>query len=165
MRSGSSVLDVGCGSGLLLSLSAAAGAKFQGVGFDVSRQGSSFATRMTTRAATIAPNAKLCFQRLDIDAAWPSGEFDTVFLVDVMHHVPSQSQQAFFRQVLSKVKPGGTLIYKDMCLHPWWMAQANRLQDLVVAREWIHYVPIQTVEDWATSEGLRVTLREDITKQ
>ena len=164
VREGTQVLDVGCGSGLLLSLTAGLGTKFEGVGFDVSRQGIELATRMTSRAATIAPGAKLSFQRLDIDAAWPPGEFDVVFLVDVLHHVPAQSQRPFFRQVTSKVKPGGALIYKDMCLRPWWMAQANRLQDLVVAREWIHYVPVQALEDWAASDGMRVVLREDMSR-
>jgi len=62
---------------------------------------------------------------------------------------------------MSKVKPGGTLVYKDMCLRPWWMAQANRLQDLVVAREWINYAPIQSVESWAADGGMRIVLRED----
>ena len=162
VRHGYRVLDVGCGSGLLLSLAAGAGAKFEGLGFDVSRQGIELATRMTRRAASLAPHAKLSFQRLDINAAWPTGEFDAVFLVDVLHHVPSRNQRAFFQQVVSKVKPGGTLIHKDMCLQPWWMAQANRLQDLLVARQWINYARVQVVEEWATSEGLRVVLRENI---
>jgi 2-polyprenyl-3-methyl-5-hydroxy-6-metoxy-1,4-benzoquinol methylase len=161
---GSRVLDIGCGSGLLLSLAAGTGAKFEGIGFDVSRQGIDLANRMTRKAAEIAPGAKLSFQRLDVDAPWPAGEFDIVFVVDVLHHVPSQSQKPFLMNAVSKVKQGGTLVYKDMCLRPWWMAQANRLQDLVVAREWIHYAPVQAVENWAASEGMRVVLREDVSR-
>jgi len=59
MYEGSRVLDVGCGSGLLLGLTAALGIKFEGVGFDVSHHGIDLATRMTRRAASIAPHAKL----------------------------------------------------------------------------------------------------------
>jgi len=59
VREGSRVLDVGCGSGLLLGLTAALGIKFEGVGFDVSHHGIDLATRMTRRAASIAPHAKL----------------------------------------------------------------------------------------------------------
>jgi hypothetical protein len=44
------------------------------------------------------------------------------------------------------------------------MAQANRLQDLAVAREWINYIPVQAVEDWAASHGMRVVLREDMSR-
>ena len=74
------------------------------------------------------------FTASTIEALWPAVEFDTVFLVDVLHYVPADSQRAFLQQVVSKVKPGGSLIYKDMCFRPWWMAQANRLQDLLVTR-------------------------------
>ncbi len=164
VHEGSRVLDVGCGSGLLLSLTAGLGIRFEGVGFDVSRQGIELATKMTSRAAHIAPNAKLSFQRLEIGDPWPPGSFDIVFLVDVLHHVAPKSKEQFFRQVLSKVGKEGILVYKDMCRSPWWRAQANRLQDLVIAREWIHYVPVQTVEEWASDDGMQVVVREDMTR-
>jgi hypothetical protein len=40
---------------------------------------------------------------------------------------------------------------------PWYCAGANRLHDLVVAREWIHYVPVVVIERWAA--GLRLELQ------
>jgi 2-polyprenyl-3-methyl-5-hydroxy-6-metoxy-1,4-benzoquinol methylase len=161
---GSRVLDIGCGSGLLLGLTAGVGTEFEGIGFDVSRQGIELATRMTSRIASFAPSTKLSFQRLDIGDAWPPGTFNVVFLVDVLHHVARKSQERFFRQVLSKVGSGGVLVYKDMCRSPWWRAQANRLQDLLIAREWIHYVPIQDVERWAADEGMQVIVHEDMSR-
>ena len=160
---GSRVLDIGCGSGLLLGLTAGVGVQFEGVGFDVSRQGIELATRMS-RSASVAPNAKLSFLRLDIGDAWPEGTFDVVFLVDVLHHVAPGSQEKFFRQALSKVGREGVLVYKDMCRSPWWRAQANRLQDLLIAREWINYVPVQTVEQWAAEDGMKVRVREEMNR-
>ncbi len=164
VREGARVLDVGCGSGLLLSLMAGLGTKFEGVGFDMSHQGIDLATRMTRRATAVAPHTKLAFHRLDIGDAWPSGTFDVVFLVDVLHHVAPKSKETFFRQVLSKVGPEGILVYKDMCRRPYWRAHANRLQDLVIAREWINYVPIEVVEQWAADDGMQVFVREDVNR-
>ena len=159
---GARVLDVGCGAGLLLSLAAGLGREFEGLGFDVSPMAIELAQTMSKDATAIRPKARLAFERLDVDAPWPAGTFDVVFLVDVLHHVNPASQQSLVKRVISKVNPGGTLVYKDMCLHPWWKAQANRLQDLVIAREWISYVPVETVENWAAAEGMKVVLSEDL---
>jgi 2-polyprenyl-3-methyl-5-hydroxy-6-metoxy-1,4-benzoquinol methylase len=99
------------------------GREFEGVGFDVSPLAIELAKIMTQRARVINPQARLSFEQLDVDAAWPDGAFDVVFLIDVMHHVPPASQQPLLKRVISKVKPGGTLVYKDMCLRPWWKAR------------------------------------------
>lgn len=164
IKDGFRVLDIGCGTGLLLGLAAGIGREFEGVGFDVSKPAIEVARSMVKRAAVIAPKAKISFECLKIGDAWPEGTFDAVFLVDVLHHVPSGSQRQFVKQVISKVKPGGLLIYKDMCMRPWWKAQANRLHDLLVARQFISYAPVQQVEQWATEAGMRVILREDISR-
>jgi 2-polyprenyl-3-methyl-5-hydroxy-6-metoxy-1,4-benzoquinol methylase len=119
---------------------------------------------MATGAAAISPKARLSFSRLDSDAAWPDEEFDVVFVIDVLHHVPPANQRVFFERVTSKVKQNGILVYKDMSLRPWWKAQANRLHDLVLARETISYVPVATVEHWASLKGMRVIAREDISR-
>ena len=163
-KDGSRVLDIGCGGGLLLSLLAGLGRRFEGVGFDVSAEAIHTATRMAARAATISPKARLSFEQLDFDAEWPAGTFDVVFLIDVLHHVAPAAQRAFLERVISKVRPGGILVYKDMCLRPWWKAQANRLHDLVIAREMISYVPVATVEQWAQPHGMRVMAREDVSR-
>ena len=148
---GSRVLDIGCGAGLLLTLMAGLELDVEGIGVDVSQSAIDLAKRISKRAAAITPKARLSFECLGPDAAWPTGTFDVVFLVDVVHHIPEEQQRAFVHRAISKVKRGGTLVYKDMCLHPWWKAQANRLHDLVIAREVISYVPVQTVEWWAAS--------------
>jgi 2-polyprenyl-3-methyl-5-hydroxy-6-metoxy-1,4-benzoquinol methylase len=157
-------LDVGCGAGLLLGLMAGLGREFEGVGFDVSRRAIEVAKDMAQHAAKSVMKARLSFHRLDIDAAWPAGTFDVVFLVDVLHHVHPHSQRQFFQRVISKVKGGGTLVYKDMCHRPRWKAQANRLHDLLLARQRISYVPVHTVEHWAGLEGMQVLHREDISR-
>ena len=159
---GACVLDVGCGAGLLLSLLAGIGRAFEGVGFDVSQDAIDTAKRMAGRAACLTPLARLTFQQLNFDAAWPAGEFDVVFLIDVLHHIPRSSQKDFLILAMSKVRKGGTLVYKDMCMHPWWKAQANRIHDLVIARELINYVPVATVEHWGRLNGMHVVASEDL---
>jgi 2-polyprenyl-3-methyl-5-hydroxy-6-metoxy-1,4-benzoquinol methylase len=161
---GSNVLDIGCGAGLLFALMAGLRYDFIGVGFDVSQSAIDLAKSMAKRVVAPASRAQLFFERLDIGAAWPSGSFDVVFLVDVLHHVKPECQRAFLGRVISKVKQGGTLVYKDIASHPWWKAQANRLHDLIVAREFISYVPAAQVEKWAELEGMVIIERETINR-
>lgn len=161
---GSTVLDVGCGAGLLLSLLAGLGCRFEGVGFDVSHSAIDLAKVMAKRAAVTMPQANLSFEQVGTESEWPLGLFDVVFLIDVLHHVPPSRQRRFLQCAMAKVRANGKLVYKDMCLRPWWKAQANRLHDLVVARERINYVPVTTVEEWARSEGMETILKEDLSR-
>jgi 2-polyprenyl-3-methyl-5-hydroxy-6-metoxy-1,4-benzoquinol methylase len=157
----SRVLDIGCGGGLFLGLLVGSGRDIaSGTGFDVSAPAIDAARRMASRVERSRGRAVLRFERLDVAAPWPEGPFDVVCLIDVMHHVPPSAQRAVLEQAAAQVTPGGTLIYKDMCRRPHWRALMNRLHDLVLARQWIHYLPIDHAERSLVATGLRVTHRE-----
>lgn len=160
----SSVLDVGCGGGLLLALLAASGRLARGVGFDSSGPAIESARAMAERAREMYPAVVLEFERLDVGADWPAGEFDAVCIVDVMHHVPPAAWKSVLRLAAAKVKPGGVLMYKDMCREPAWRAWANRAHDLVLARQWIRYAPVAQVEVWCKELGLLLEHRENLTR-
>lgn len=151
------VLDVGCGCGLFLGLLAKSGPDVRGIGFDVSAEAIAIAQTMAAGAG-----GKLEFLRLDIDEPWPQGAFDVVSIIDVMHHVPPDRQRAVLKTAAAHVAPGGMLLYKDMCRRPRWRAAANRLHDLLLARQWIHYLPIEDVERWAAEDGLSLEHAEQI---
>ena len=40
----------------------------------------------------------------------------------------------------------------------------NRLHDLVMARQWIHYAPIADVESWSRQAGLTLVHAEDTSR-
>lgn len=146
----SSVLDVGCGSGLFLGLLAASGKLRTGVGFDSSRAAIGRANDMRERLAK--PDV-LEFRLQDAAVAWPDGVFDVVSIIDVMHHVPAKYQRSLIQSAASRLRPGGVLLYKDMVRRPLWRACMNRLHDLVFARKWIHYASIEDVRDWMVEAG------------
>lgn len=150
-----SILDVGCGGGLWLNLLARRGLLSSGIGFDSSRAAIDLASAAAHRALSSAKvPASLTFLHLDVRAPWPDGTFNAVSIIDVMHHVPPASQRDVLALAAAHVAPGGVLIYKDMCRRPHWRASMNRLHDLVMARQWIHYCPVQQVEQWAGELGL-----------
>ncbi|HYP05876.1 MAG TPA: class I SAM-dependent methyltransferase [Bryobacteraceae bacterium] len=149
---GASVLDVGCGSGIFLGLLHHFKHDVHGLGFDASRVAIDCATSM----AQTRGGGRLRFQHIPKDQPWPGGQFDVVSMLDVLHHIPRTFQERAFKSAVERVAPGGVLLYKDMSDRPWHLAWANRAHDLVVAREWIHYVPIATVERWASEAGLQL---------
>ncbi len=151
---GSTVLDVGCGAGLFGALLAGSGREPSGTGFDVASNAIALAQEMAQKVGRMYPPASLRFDRRDATAAWPAGPFDVVSVIDVMHHVPPPFQREFMKTACNAVRPGGVLLYKDMVSRPLWRAAANRMHDLLLARQWIHYAPIAEVERWASDAGM-----------
>ncbi len=145
------VLDIGCGGGLLLGALICVGRVRGGVGFDFSADAIRVASAM---AQSLGPDRGLEFLHLSALDAWPAGPFTVVTMIDVMHHVPVASQRDVFRKAAEILKPGARLIYKDIAPRPRWRAWANTLHDLVLARQWAHYVPMSTIGEWAREDGL-----------
>ncbi len=174
---GASVLDVGCGGGLWLHLLSATGRLGSGVGFDSSagaialasgarQSGAGGAGGVGGAVATehVRHQASLRFVHLDVRARWPGGLFDVVSIIDVLHHVPVSAQRKVIELACERVSAGGVLLYKDMCRRPLWRAWMNRLHDLVLARQWIHYARIEDVEAWAIAAGLVVERRASFSR-
>jgi len=152
------MLDIGCGAGLFLGLIATFRPEGVGIGFDSSRDAISIAQGMSQR---LPRQGRLEFEHRDVQDSWPDGLFDVVSMVDVLHHVPSEAQGAVVRQALGKAAPGGIFIYKDMAPRPLWAAMGNRLHDLALARQWIHYFPVRGVEAAARDAGFRLEREVD----
>ena len=160
---GARVLDIGCGSGLLLCFLATRDPTIRGLGVDVSGPAIQMAKDMVRKIAEDSGRTPTVeFQVLDATGELPVGAFDVVILTDVLHHIPVAAQRDSVLKAARLVGPGGTLLYKDMCSRPAWRAFANRLHDLLVARQWIHYVPIQHVESWVGETGLTLTTAENL---
>lgn len=157
----SSVLDVGCGGGLFLGLLAGMNRIDQGYGFDSSSAAIETANTMAQQAKSSGHDTKLTFEVRSADADWPGQTYDVVSLIDVMHHVPPEAHQSVIENAIGRVKPGGIFIYKDMCQRPVWRALANRMHDLVLAREWINYLSITDVMNWSEAQGLALKHRSN----
>lgn len=157
---GSTVLDVGCGGGLYLGLLARLERISSGVGFDSNRRAVDLANQM---AEGLPRGAALSFLCVAAGARWPVAERpDVVSLIDVMHHIPPGDQKSLLERAALAVRPGGRLIYKDMAQTPVWRAAANRLHDLILSRQWIHYLAMDRAVAWAEHAGLRLIERRRI---
>ncbi|HLG23078.1 MAG TPA: class I SAM-dependent methyltransferase [Candidatus Manganitrophaceae bacterium] len=146
-----SVLDVGCGVGLMSVLLAYTGKVARGVGVDPSP-----GAIETARAAVLPEGRDIVFRRAPGPDQWPDERFDSIVCIDVLHHVPPSEQRAFIKK-LAQVDFTGRIVFKDVSPKPFWMAWASRLHDLFISRQWIHIRSEEEVRRWFEEEGFSVT--------
>jgi SAM-dependent methyltransferase len=152
------IFDVGCGRGVWLSTLGYMDRISSGLGCDpnagalrVAEQASEHLARSKSEGG-----APLRFiQARSIDD-WPDDAFDLVSMVDVLHHVPPPLQEGFLLAAWQRVRVGGRLLYKDMASAPRLHALANRLHDLLLAQQIIHYFPRDAAIDLLARSGGRV---------
>ena len=142
----STLLDIGSGSGGFVFLVNRFRGLNQGVGVDVNEETISVA-RDAIKNLKKEEQKKLSFFTSEDEDSWSKKDFNVVSMIDVLHHVPPAQQDDFILKWYSHVSPGGLFIYKDMCTSPWYLELANRMHDLIFARQWVHHKRIKEVED------------------
>jgi len=147
MPAGASVLDVGCGVGIMSALALGPGRARRVFGFDISSRAIEIAKGMR-----VEHHAEVTFQALPA-GVFPDEQFDVVLCVDVLHHVPPPAQRDFLRKACDRVRAGGLLLLKDISPRPRWKACANRLHDLIMARQWVNYRHEDEVAAWLREIG------------
>lgn len=147
---GGSVLDVGCGMGMMTVLLANLGKIGLGTGFDVSEQAIAKASK-----ALVPRGSEIVFKHIKQDSAWPVGHFDAALCIDVLHHVPREEQRAFVSN-LARASGAQRIILKDISPKPFWMGMANVATDLLVNRQLVHMADEKDVELWLREEGFEI---------
>lgn len=156
----SNILDLGCGSGFFLY----AAAKSRKIASCTGLETSSGLVDLANGALSQAIETSHCNIILASSFEdWPDEQFDVVSLIDVIHHVSPTIQQQFLEEAMRRVKPGGKIIFKDIRSHETFFAWANRLHDLVLARQWIHYMPTEAVAMALKSKGFKLISRKSST--
>lgn len=147
----STIFDIGCGSGLFLSLLIANHQIIKAVGCDPNALALNNAKTVMNQLVATGEKVTVELFEAEDPQHWPNNSFSVVSLIDVMHHISPQKQRTIFEAAAQRVEPGGRLIYKDIGERPLWQGLANRLHDLILARQWINYVSIETIKIWGAS--------------
>ncbi len=151
---GARVLDIGSGMGLWLLLISRAGILGSGLGIEVHRQLAETANRLASERDS------LNFQYNQPDQPWPSGDFDCLTLIDVLHHVPRNGQEEF----LARIKQTGArrVIFKDIDSSAVFGAAMNTLHDLAVSVQIPKYPDPQKVTDTLENMGYTIVASRKI---
>jgi len=142
-----SIFDVGCGDGLFLYLLAIFRKPRKLFGVDV------IDTDLDT-VKKIFPNTD--YIKIKDISDWPKDDFNVVTVIDVLHHIKPSEQHKFIIEILNKIKPGGTLLIKDMSTKPWYCALMNIIHDLVFANQLIRYFPFDELVKIIEKNGFQI---------
>ena len=108
------VLDLGCGFGLFALYMAIARPDVSLTGIDLSSARIEQA-RSSARALGLT---NVRFETGDLRTWRPQAPTDTVYMLDVLHHVPIEAGDALIRGVHAVLRPGGRLLLKEVDTHP-----------------------------------------------
>ena len=130
---GARLLDIGCGTGVLLYLANALKEIEAGYGFDPKRESIEVARRIDVAA----PVHFTCADEVPSEIL---AACDVIALVDLLHHVPAEQKGPLLDRICRHAGSGSLLIVKDVDSRPRWRAFANRITDFISTRSFVHYI-------------------------
>ncbi len=121
------ILDVGCGFGLFAAYFGQTQPARRILGVDPD-------ARRIELARSVSNGLGLANEFLvgDVRDAEVQGPFDAVYVLDVMHHIPADSQRAVLERLRDLLVTGGTLIVKDITTEPRFGLLFTELLDRVM---------------------------------
>lgn len=122
-----SLLDVGCGHGLISNEVALRSPLARVLGVDLSE------TKIASARASVGTRTNVEFRQAPLERVLESG-FDAVSLIDVLYLVPESSWAFFLRTCLEKLRPGGIFVLKEIGTEPWWKFERLKVQEFMSTR-------------------------------
>lgn len=153
VNEGERVGDIGCGSGQFCLLLARFAKPSFIYGIEINDRLVSNANQLFEQHGPVPYQ----FEKFD-GVVFPEtiSTLDTVFLNDVLHHVPRNSQEQFTKNLISMMKPGARLILKDIDGGSAFV-YANKLHDLVFAGEIGNERPYWLPMQWLKDSQMEIT--------
>jgi SAM-dependent methyltransferase len=156
VQPGEKVGDVGCGSGQFLLLLSEFAQPFYLYGIEISKKLINNAQNLFSNL----PGHNYYFSEYD-GKNFPAelGDMDTIFLIDVLHHVPKKRQEDFIKTLALTMKPGARLILKDINARSP-LVYFNKLHDFIFAREIGNEISIASAIQLLKVNGLTIIEQE-----
>lgn len=121
------ILDLGCGTGLFANILYLESSKRKVLGIDRSVK------RVETAKKVSKDKPMLNFSVGDVNHI-SIGKFDTITVIDLLHHMPFAEQDELLKKIYSKLGGNGIAIIKDLEKSPYWKYLFHYLQDYISYR-------------------------------
>ncbi len=148
------ILDIGCGFGLfsLYYAQVLPAASFRGLDLDARR------IAIATEAARRLGLVNTAYAVGDARGFRASGgEHAAAYMLDIVHHVPSETVGPILAELHKAIRPGGRLIVKDVDTQPAYKRWFTHALDLLMSPGGvIHYWPAGELQALLQRTGFRV---------
>lgn len=121
------IAELGCGIGVLTKVLAAGSGERQIDAIDLSE------TKIKAAAKTLRGGEKVTFSAGDIRAFAGTG-YDSIVISDTLYLLEERDQEAVLKRCHAALKPGGTLVVKEMDREPALKFLVNLLQETLAVR-------------------------------
>jgi SAM-dependent methyltransferase len=150
VRPGEKVGDVGCGSGQFLLLLLEFSKPSYVYGIEISKR---LIDNAHNLFGTLNPETYDFKEYNGIDFPNELGKLDIIFLIDVLHHIPTNKQEDFIKELANTMKHGARLVLKDIDGgNP--LVYFNKMHDLIFAGETGNEISIEKAKALLTNSGL-----------
>src|SRR5213078_4969324 len=144
------ILDVGCGFGLFAAYFAQTQPQRRLTGIDTNPR------RIAMASGVMASLGCTGHQFIVGDAraahGLAGGRFDAIYVLDVMHHVPRDDQEALLVSLHDLLEPGGVLVLKDITTEPRFGLKFTELLDRVMVG-WDEPLAYRHHDEWGQLLG------------
>lgn len=148
------VLDLGCGFGLFSLYYAMLAPDRELTGIDLNPRRIAMAERCAARLGL----GNVRYRTSDVRSWQGEDCFDAIYMLDLVHHLPRGEVRVFLEKVRARLRPGGTLVIKDVSNRPhykmWFTWLLDRL--MVGWHEPIRYWPPVELLDLLEGLGFAV---------
>ena len=152
IKNNQKVLDLGCGNGRLYQLFQ--NKKIEYIGIDSSEELIKAAKLRFDKPKFIVADA------LDLGAQFQKNEFDIIFSIAFLHHIPSKKLRLkILKDCFLILKPNGFLIFTVWNLRQWKLIQRYRLYSLFLGQRNV-FIPWKSGEEKIYRYYYVFTLRE-----
>ena len=148
--------DIGCGTGYLLARIAATKRPTGLGGIEISERLIRFSE---DRIRQVSPSVPLRLAVYDGSTLPESiSDFDYLWMVDVLHHIPPANQALALKAIAAKMKSGARLVFKDIDAGRPWLCLANKFHDLLSSGEIGHERSRSDAASMLRDAGLEITM-------
>lgn len=126
------ILSLGCGHGAVDRYLAEINPDVTVDGVDLDRE----RVQLAQETEALQPRVKV--RVADVRKLERHGDYDAALAIDVLHHVEADRHLEVATALHDALRPGGTLLVKEMATTPRRQYAWNRMHDRIVAKEKIH---------------------------